>query len=52
MSVVVLTLARQKAIKAVKREYQARGLKPAYMRISNGASSKQQQRSIWTVTLN
>ena len=34
MSMVVFTLARQKAIKAVKREYQDRGLKPAYIQLS------------------
>jgi hypothetical protein len=34
MSMLVITLARQKAIKAVKREYQDRGLKPAYIQWS------------------
>jgi hypothetical protein len=34
MSQLVITLARQKAIKAVKREYQDRGLKPAYIQLS------------------
>jgi len=31
MSQLLITLARRKAIKAVKREFQSRGLKPAYI---------------------